>query len=199
MKWVALAATIVAAALLLLWREARSPGATPAAAAPSAPQLPAAPVARPSPNLGGEPVTVAGQLGDAPLAPGVRPAGVLAPEDDPGPIKKFSETFWERVDETYSRRLLGYAADCYDGGKDRKQKVKVAFRFQIAGGKVTVKDVRQVESTMNDPALEACMVKAIANATWDDKNMPDWSSSPDEEETLVVRISTLKRFGPETD
>lgn len=199
MKWIAVAAAIIAAALLLLWREVRSPGATPAIAAPSAPQLPAAPVARPSANIG-DPSRAAGAImDDAPLAPGVRPAGVLAPEDDPGPITKYSELFWERVDETYSRRLLGFAADCYGGGKERKQKLKVAFRFQIAGGKVTVKDVRQVESTMNDPALEACMLKAIANATWDDKNMPDWSSSPEEEETLVVRISTLKRFGPETD
>ncbi|MBZ0232693.1 MAG: hypothetical protein K8M05_10220 [Deltaproteobacteria bacterium] len=197
MKWLALTAAVVAVALLLLWREVRSSGASPAVAvAPTA--APAVPIARASADV--VPARIAEPVDDdEPLPPHVLPAGVMAPEYDPGPIKKFSEPFWERVDETYSRRLLGFAADCYKGGKERKQKLKVAFRFNITGGKVSVTDVRPVESTLDDPALEACMLKAIAKATWDDKNMPDWTSSPDEEETIVVRISTLKRFGPETD
>lgn len=198
MKWLALAGVLVAAALFLLWREVRSSGASPAvvSAAP-APATPAAPRAA-NDFVAAKTLTPIVD-DDEPLPAHVLPAGVMSEDDDPGPIKKFSEPFWERVDEVYSRKLLGYAADCYQGGKERKQKLKVAFRFNISGGKVSVTDVRQVESTLGDPKLEACMVKAIAAATWDDKNMPDWSSSADEEETLVVRISTLKRFGPETD
>lgn len=201
MKWLAVASAVIAAALLLLWYEVRNPG-TPKASAST--QIAPAPVpARPpgpitNPRLDA-PMDAVDLDDDAPLPPGVRPAGTMAPEDDPGPIRKFSEPFWERVDEVYSRKLLGYAADCYEGGKERKQKVKLAFRFDITGGKVSVRDVRMVESTMNDPKLEACMVKAVADATWTDKNMPDWSSSPDEEETLLVRIDTLKRFGPKSD
>jgi hypothetical protein len=196
-KWLAIAGVLAAVAALLLWREVRSPGAKPAAADP-APVAAKAPPPR-SPNLP-EPIIRTGRIDDdRPLPPNVRPAGVMAPEDDAEPIKKFSEQFWERVDETYSRRLLGFAADCYQGGKERKQKLKLAYRYHIVGGKVTIADVRPVESTLNDPTLEACFAKAIANATWDDKNMPDWSSSPDEEETIVVRIETLKRFGPQTD
>jgi hypothetical protein len=201
MKWLGVVAALVAAALLLLWYEVRNPG-TPAASAATdavakpAPPPPSGPIKNPRLDA---PMDAVELDDDAPLPPGVRPAGTLAPEDDPGPIRKFSEPFWERVDEVYSRKLLGFAADCYEGGKDRKQKVKMAFRFNISGGNVTVRDVRMVESTMNDPKLEACMVKAVADATWTDKNMPDWSSSPDEEETLLVRISTLKRFGPPSD
>ncbi len=196
MKWLALAAAVVAAALFLLWREVRSSGASPAVVAPAA--APAVPAPRASNDIVAA-KTLTPIEDDEPLPAHVLPAGVMSEDDDPGPIKKFSEPFWERVDEVYSRKLLGFAADCYQGGKERKQKLKVAFRFNISGGKVSVTDVRPVESTLNDPKLEACMVKAIAAATWDDKNMPDWSSSADEEETLVVRISTLKRFGPETD
>ncbi|HUQ06303.1 MAG TPA: hypothetical protein VM261_27550 [Kofleriaceae bacterium] len=200
MKWLAVAAAVVAAALLLLWYEVRNPGTPRASAstqvAPAAPAKPAGPIKNPRLDA---PMDVVELDDDAPLPPGVRPAGTMAPEDDPGPIRKFSEPFWERVDEVYSRKLLGFAADCYEGGKDRKQKVKLAFRFNISGGNVTVRDVRMVESTMNDPKLEACMLKAVSNATWLDKNMPDWSSLPEEEETLLVRISTLKRFGPPSD
>lgn len=200
MKWLAVAVAVVAAALLLLWYEVRSSGTPAASASTDAPPAaaPAPKAERKSANLDA-PMEATSLDDDAPLPPGVRPAGTMAPEDDPGPIRKYSEMFWERVDEVYSRKLLGYAADCYEGGKDRKQKLKVAFKFDIKGGQVTVRDVRMVESTMNDPELEACMVKAIAGATWTDKNMPDWSSEPADEETLLVRISTLKRFGPETD
>jgi hypothetical protein len=199
MKWLALATALVAAALFLLWREVRSPGST-AAVADVQVAAPAAPVMRASPNLGEpEPEHLARILDDRALAPDVRPAGVMAPEDYAEPVKKYSEQFWERVDETYARKLLGHAAECYAGGKDRKQKLKVAYRYRIAGGTVTIGDVRMVESTLGDPALEACMLKEIAAATWDDQHMPDWSSSAEEEETLVVRISTLKRFGPESD
>ena len=198
MKWLAVAAAIVVAALFLLWYEVRSSGTRVASASTDAPAAPAKAVEK-SPKLDDTPMNSTMIDGDAPLPPGVRPFGTPAPEDDPGPIKKFSEPFWERVDEVYSRKLLGFAADCYEGGKERKQKLKVSFKYDIVGGKVTVRDVKPVESTLNDPKLEACMVKAVGAATWNDKNMPDWSSAPEDEETLLIRIETLKRFGPETD
>src|SRR5262245_2963919 len=160
MKWLGVAAAVIAAALLLLWYEVRSSGTPKAQASTDAtPAAAPAPVANKSPRLDA-PMEVQTLDDDAPLPEGVRPAGTMAPEDDPGPIRKFSEPFWERVDEVYSRKLLGYAADCYEGGKDRKQKLKVSFKFNITGGTVTVHDVKLVESTLNDPKLEACMVKA---------------------------------------
>ncbi len=196
MKWLAVAAALVVAALVVLWYEVRSPTAPAAAAA--APATAPAPPPRPA-NLGAA-APAAGRLADdAPLDDDVLPAGVMAPEDDAAPIVKFSDAFWERIDETYARRLLGYAADCYQGGKDRKQKLKLGFRFQIVGGQVSVRDVRVLESTLGDAALEACMTRAVAGATFVDRNMPDWSSTAEDEETLVVRISPLKRFGPATD
>jgi len=198
MKWLAVAAAVVAAALLVLWYEVRSSGTPAASASTDAPVAPAPKVERKSANLDA-PMTATALSDDEALPPGVRPFGTKAPEDETGPIKKFSEPFWERVDEVYSRKLLGYAADCYEGGKDRKQKLKVSFKYDIVAGKVSVRDVRMVESTLGDAALEACMVKAIAGASFEDKNMPDWSSAPEDEETLLVRISTLKRFGPQTD
>ncbi len=193
MKWiVAVGGVVLIALALLLWREVRSGDA----AAP--PPVPAADTtARRSDHA---PPTLAPQLEDKATKPGVRPAGTLAPEDDSGPIKKYSDEFWERVDEVYSRRLLGHAAPCYTSGdKHRKAKLKLGFRFDITEGSVAVRDVRIIESTLDDPKLERCMMQAVSRAVFKDPNMPDWQSSPDEEETLLIRIETLKRFGPEED
>jgi hypothetical protein len=193
-KWLVVAGGVLLVALLLLWREVRSGDA--AAPRPAAADAMRSGGERPVLDPAPAPALVED---DEPTPPGVRPAGTLAPEDDTGPIKKYSEAFWERVDETYSRRLLGFAAPCYGGGKHRKQKLKLGFRFDIFEGTVVVRDVRVIESTLGDSRMEACMLEAVQKAAFKDPNMPDWQSSPDEEETLLIRIETLKRFGPETD
>lgn len=193
MKWIAAVGGVVLVALLLLWREVRNGDA-----APPAPVAASGAVTRG--GGGGERPTLDPPVEDKATKRGVRPAGTLAPEDDSGPIKKYSEEFWERIDEVYSRRLLGYAAPCYTtGDKHRKAKLKLGFRFDITEGSVAVRDVRIIESTLDDAKLERCMMQAVARAVFKDPNMPDWQSSPDEEETLLIRIETLKRFGPEED
>lgn len=196
MKWVALAAAIVAAAAAWLWHASAASDDKPGTAA----QRVRAQADRPVPVARGKSL-------DRPdedyqqLTPDVkddpdRPQIEEAPE---GPIKKYSDEFWERVDEVYSRQLLGFAADCYHGGKDRKQKLKLSYFLDIAGGKVTVRDVKVVDSTLGDATLERCMVKAVGAAHWDDPRMPDWTSDPTQAEHLLIRVETLKRFGPPSD
>jgi len=43
------------------------------------------------------------------------------------------------------------------------------------------------------------MTQAVAGATFKDPRMPDWSTNPVDEEEVLIRIDTLKRFGPKTD
>ena len=189
MKWIAVAGAVLVAALLLLWREVRS-GESPAPVVP-APKV-SAPAGERAPGLPPRPEE------QTPSA-NLRRAGTLAPEDDVGAIVKDSDEFYERIDETYSRRLLGFAAECYEGGKERKQKLKIGFRFQIVDGSVAVQNARIIESDLNDPKLEQCMLNKVARATFKDPRMPDWSTRGNDEEELLVRVKSLKRFGPEED
>ena len=188
MKWIAVAGAVLVAALLLLWRDVRSEHApAPAVQVPKA-----APGPERAPGL-------PPRADEAPRNANVRPAGTLAPEDDVGAIEKDSDEFYERIDETYARRLLGVASDCYEGDKDRKQKLKLGFRFQIVDGTVAVQNARIIESTFNDPKLEQCMLNKVGKATFKDPRMPDWSTRGNDEEELLIRVKSLKRFGPEED
>lgn len=192
MKWLALGVVAVLIGALLLLRGLRSdaaaakPDARPAR--PAAAAAPA-PSARPAPSLPEHPEV------EGPVAAFERPE-----EDETAPFKVDSDEFYEQLDEVYSRRLNGFTHDCYQGGQHRKAKVRLLFRWEIKGGAVSVKDVRVDESTLGDPALEACMVKAVAGAHWTDARMPDWSTKVGEDERLLIRIENLKRFDkPESE
>lgn len=188
MKWLGLAAVAALVGLLVLWRLAGSSSSEPA---------PPPTVVKGADPVGRPPAAVKQATPIATADDDDRPQ-IEAPAED-APIRKYSDEFWERVDEVYSRRLLGFAADCYRGGKDRKQKLKVSYFLDINAGHVTVRDVKIVDSTMGDAALEQCMVKAVGKAAWDDPRMPDWKSDPSESEHLLIRIETLKRFAPADD
>ena len=189
MKWLALGGVGMLVGLLLLWRGVRSEPATPTvpevvAAKGSGSAAVAAP--RPTPNLP-TPVEDDGPIG-------------YVEEDEPDPDAPFvanSDEFYAHLDEVYGRRLRGYAAPCYQGGHDRKGKVRLLFTWKISGGAVSVANVRVDETTLGDAKLEACMVKAVAAAHWTDPRMPDWATHPGEEERLLIRIENLKRFASE--
>jgi hypothetical protein len=124
-----------------------------------------------------------------------RPALAATDDEDAElPIRPQSDAFWSRIDESYKRRLLGLAADCYRGGKDRKQKLKLGYRMVIQRGVVSVHDVRAIESTLGDEAVERCMRQAVASARFEDAVMPDWATPSGQEELLLVRVGSLGRF-----
>ncbi len=184
MKWLALGCVAALIGALLLWRSLR---AEPQAAAPAAAPAPTAaatrPTARPAPDLPAHPVV------EGPVAAFERDE----PDED-APIPIDSDEFFEQLDEVYSRRLTGVAHDCYEGGLPPKAKLRLLFRWQIKGGEVTIHDVKVHESTLGDAKVEACMVKAVANAHWRDPRMPDWTTRVGEEERVLIRIENLKRF-----
>ena len=64
---------------------------------------------------------------------------------------------------------------------------------------MAVQNARIIESTLDDPTLERCMLAKVSRAAFKDPNMPDWATRGNDEEELVIRVASLKRFGPEVD
>lgn len=176
---------MLAALAVLLVQQLRAPAAAPspvvALATRSLPPPPQFPAGR---NMSPEPEEVE-ELG--------------APAPTPGPPKKLDVNgteFYQRFYEMLTPHLTKEAADCYHGGKERDQKVKFSFKVTIRDGRVTMRDVTMVASTLNDPALERCMLEKVASfASWKDEEFPDYEL----EDEVLIRIRALKKYKQEED
>jgi hypothetical protein len=114
---------------------------------------------------------------------GLSEAGVVAAGRK---IDPQTDEFFERFDDLVPAMLTRNAAPCYAGGLGRKamnQKLKLAFKTHIHDGEVSVTDVRVVESTLGDAALEACFVARVAASRWHDDELPEWG----QDDELVIR------------
>lgn len=118
-------------------------------------------------------------------------------DGEPGVFKLRSEPFWDRIDEYPRQRLLSFVTDCYKGGQGLKAKLKLSYRLSIHNHIVTMRDIQVVDSTLTDPELEACMIRSLESAQFEDKEMPEFLSPDNDPEDLLIRIENLKRFYPE--
>lgn len=179
-RWLAAATVAVLALLALLWMQIREPAA---AVAPAKAREVAAPAAQAA-------ITNADQLAIA--AQKVREAQAQSGKIDPA-----SDAFTYRFDEQVTPQLTMNAAKCYTGGLSRvhrNQKTKLDMKLHIKNGVVTVSDVKIVETTIADKALNNCFVREVAKTTWTDEQLPDWS----QEEELVIRPERgMKKFTAE--
>jgi hypothetical protein len=186
-QWIAAGAAVVVIGLLvLLLREVWSDDA---AARPADPEVKE--VAKPS--LPSRPTPAVAKQVDEEEIPNMGSIEVDESEDH-APIRKFSDKFWEHIDEGYRRHLIGMSAHCYKGGLHRKKKMKVSYKYTIKDGWVSLRDVRMLESNLGDAALEKCIVETLTTAKFQDARMPDWESADNDEETLVIRVMLFKRF-----
>jgi hypothetical protein len=179
-KWLVAGAIVIAALAVLLWMQIREPSAAPS---------PSGEAAKPSTATG----TVA-----APSAAATKPEAVaLAEPDQPKKLDPQSDAFFYRFDETVPANLTRAAADCYTGGLNRvhrNQKLKLGFKTRIVKGEVTVTELKVLESTLNNPALEACFVQKVTAAHWHDDELPDWT----QDDQLVIRPERgMKKFTKE--
>lgn len=176
-KWLAAASVIVLALLALLWMQIR----TPAVEATAAPRIAADTKAAVNTTPGPSPLE---RIAAVPVAPVAQPEKL-----DPS-----SDAFFYRFDEQVPPRLTAEAAKCYEGGLrrvHRNQKVKLGYTIQIVDGVLSVSDVRVVESTVNDKALEDCFAREVAKVTWRDDELPDWKQTDE----LVIRPERgMKKF-----
>jgi hypothetical protein len=169
-KWIT--AGLVAVALgLLAWQmrpRAQEHGATPDAAMAGAP-------------LVGDSTRAKKLLGAA---------AKIQEEAQPKKLRENGEEYIERIDEVYPRRLYGFAAQCYEGGIERDYKMKFAYKLRGENGVVRVTEVKLLESNFEDEKIEHCMRDAIANATWRDDEIPDFT----DEDELLIRVRGIKKY-----
>lgn len=171
------AAVLVMAALIVLVIQVQSSGAVGTASAPPA----AAPVAASAAPPVARAVEKAPSVWD-------EEDEAEAPEAADGPVQKLdpqSDAFFFRFDEVVPAKLTRAAAACYDNAPrvHRNKKMKLSFRTNIKDGKVTISDLKVVESTLGNRALEDCFFRTVAAQTWFDAELPDWT----QEDELVLR------------
>ena len=192
MKWLAAGAGVVVVVLVILLRDVLS-GNTPAVVPDAAPRT--TDVHAPRRIVDGRPaVANTDGLEEAPP-----PAWPDDPDARTTEIKVRTEEFFERVDLYPRQRLPEFVADCYQGGEDRHAKLKLKYRLVIEKHVVSLRDIKVDTSTLKNPALVDCMVKALEAAHFEDTDMPDFLSPENEPETLLIRIQALKRFYPKQE
>ena len=177
-KWLAIAAALVLALLALLWFQINEP----ATAVASASQREAAAEPAQDPAIA--------QLARA--AEQVREAEARGDKIDPA-----SDAFTYAFDERVPPLLTMQAAKCYTGGINRvhrNQSVKFGYNLKIKDGKVTVHDVRVIESKISDQRLIDCFAQEIAAVTWTDNQLPDWQQ---EDELVISPERGMKKFTKE--
>jgi len=101
-----------------------------------------------------------------------------------------SDRFRNRVDEQIPNHLSGLAAKCYKGNLQKDQRLDLTYRLQVAGGVVTIGDIKKVDDTIHDPALEQCITDTLVKATWRDDELPDMS----EEDDLMMRAENWANY-----
>ncbi len=175
-KWLAAGTVAIIALLALLWMQIREP----AAAVTPEPTKEAA-QAQPQQLSNAHDLAIAAQK--------AREAQATSGKIDPA-----SDAFTYRFDEQVTPQLTMNAAKCYTGGLNRvhrNQKTKLAMKLQIKNGVVSVSDVKMVETTINDKALNDCFMREVAKTTWSDDALPDWA----QDEELVIRPERgMKKF-----
>ncbi len=135
----------------------------------------------------------------APTALPAAPAVVAAVDPDkPKKITTDSDAFQFEFDDVQPKRLMKAVAKCYTGGlnrvADRSAKMKLTFHDHIVNGEVTVTDVKMVESTLNNKALEQCMIEKVSAYHWHNDILPDWV----QEDMLLIRPEMgMKKYLPE--
>jgi hypothetical protein len=131
-------------------------------------------------------------LEGAPQAPSRR-AGAAEPREEERAVPKLdvdSKEFFDKVDSELPQHLYAEAARrCWRFGLDRNQKIKLTYRLHVENGKVSVKKLAIAETTIEERAIESCLMDAVASATWRDDAMPDY----DDEDELLIRLGGLKK------
>ncbi|HEY5949455.1 MAG TPA: hypothetical protein VIV40_28365 [Kofleriaceae bacterium] len=179
-KWLAAATVAVLALLALLWMQIREP----AAAVAPAPKRDVAQAAAPTQLATANDLALAAKK--------VREAQAQSGKLDPA-----SDGFTYHFDEAITPAATMNAAKCYTGGLNRvhrNQKTKLGYKVEIKNGVVTLHDVKVIETTINDKALNDCFVREVAKTTWNDDALPDWAQ---DDELLIRPERGMKKFTKE--
>jgi hypothetical protein len=87
------------------------------------------------------------------------------------------------------RQMIQAAASCYDERGGKWEKMVVRYRLEFSRGAGSFTDVGVEESDLDDPALERCVLAAIASLRIRQDGMPDMT----EESSIDVTIAALRK------
>lgn len=111
------------------------------------------------------------------------------PEEDL--IDPESETFNKMLDVVVGNNLRAAAAfECDESGIEPNAKIKLNYRVRIANGRVSITDVRVIESEV-PKAYEECYVRNVSAATFRLERMPDYEEGDQE---LITRVRSMKKY-----
>jgi hypothetical protein len=98
-----------------------------------------------------------------------------------GKLDPASDTFYMRFDRRKGNEASAAAMrNCYGGGLARQERdayINIEFDVKVKNGEVTYSNVKALETTITDKALQACMVKQVALAHFHDDELPDRSET----------------------
>lgn len=171
-KWV-LAVSLLGFAALWLWREARATR-SPAVIAASTTTSP------PSASLLAPPQRTTAAI------PATANAPTLAPEK----LDINSAVLRNQLEEQIPRRLYAEAARCYHGGLQKDQRLDLSYRLHVVDGEISLSDLRTLEDTLEDSALERCIRERILATKWRDDALPDL----DEDDDLYMRVGGFQSY-----
>ncbi len=189
MKWLAVAAAVVIAAVILLWKQMGSdadviPSAT--AAKPLAVETATTPTER----AREERVKAAQQKAEeAKLAEANK-----VDDGTPEKVDVMSDEFFYRLNERVPKMLGKAAAKCYEGiakRVHRNENVVYDFKTKVKDGVVTITDVRVNRSSISQPGLQTCFGQEIGRVTWTDDTLPDWEG---DDQLTISPERGLKKF-----
>lgn len=189
MKWLAVAAVVIIAAAILLWKQMGD----------DADVIPQAKAAMPAPSeMATTPTERAREervKAAAKLAEEVKAAEPAKAEDDkPKKVDPMSDEFFYKLPERVPKMLGKAAAKCYEGiakRVNRNENVVFDFKTKVKDGVVTISDVKVNRSSISQPALETCFGQEIGRVTWTDDTLPDWEG---DDQLTISPERGLKKF-----
>ncbi len=101
-----------------------------------------------------------------------------------------SEEFSHRLDVGIPDRFRASLARCDRRDFDPDAKLTLSYTLHIEGGEVSASNVQIEKSDLDDSELETCMVRAVQDARWQAKDLPDTK----EEQDLFIRIRSLDKY-----
>jgi hypothetical protein len=93
-----------------------------------------------------------------------------------------------RVEEQIPRQLYAEAARCYRGGLDKDKRLDLTYHLRVSAGEVSIGDLRTIENTLDDTALERCIHDRLLAKKWRDDALPDL----EEDDDLYMRVGELQ-------
>ena len=169
MKWLAVAAVVIIAAVILLWKQMGSDSEVIPTATAAKPTVMSS---TPTERAREERMKVA-----AKLASEANAADAKVDDSAPKKVDAMSDEFFYKLPERVPKMLGKAAAKCYEGiakRVSRNENVVYDFKTKVKGGVVTISDVTVNRSSISQPALETCFRQEIGRVTWTDDTLPDW-------------------------